>query len=150
MPFKFFQLDAIYAIRNANMSAVQVCQQYFGEDCEYKNGYTEKHDWSVRIPKRIRPLNPVNKLPPDNFPKLKVLQITDIHYDPYYQEGSESDCGFPMCCRASTGMAKSSKTAAGKWGDYRKCDSPLRLIENAFQHILNTHRVKHIFYYLMT
>lgn len=132
------------------MKPAQMCQQYFGEECIC--GYDERHDWSLSVPEfNQMSYQVITQPPPDNVPKLKVLQITDIHFDRYYQPGSESDCDFPACCRASVGYpAKSPKTAAGYWGDYRKCDSPQWLVENAFQHIAETHRVTRNFLLLLT
>lgn len=123
------------------MSPSQTCQQFFGEECEC--GYHEKHNWLLKVPEEVTARSkPIVEAPSDNVPILKVLHFTDIHFDQYYQPGSESDCDFPACCRSSVGYpAKSPKTAAGKWGDYRKCDSPIWLIENAFQHIAETHKV---------
>lgn len=34
---------------------------------------------------------------------------------------------------------------AGKWGDYRKCDSPKRTIDHLLQHIADTHAVRPLF-----
>lgn len=122
------------------MEPAQICTQFLGDACLC--GYSKLHDWTINLPNSKKLANHITTPPTDDVPKLKVLQITDIHYDPYYQPGSESDCDFPACCRASVGYpARSPETAAGKWGDYRKCDSPKRLIENAFQHIAETHKV---------
>lgn len=121
------------------MTGAQMCGWYFGAECSDERD--TRHDWSISFYDTEKLSSHLTTPPADNVPKLKVLHITDIHYDPYYQEGSNSDCDFPLCCRASNGRPKSLKTAAGKWGDYRKCDSPLRLIENAFQHIAETHKV---------
>lgn len=121
------------------MTPAHMCTLFLGEAC--LGGSDPRHEWKVKFPPTKKPANHMTKSPPENKPKLKVLQITDTHYDPYYQEGSDSDCDAPMCCRATSGWPKSPATAAGRWGDYRKCDSPRRLIENAFQHIVDTHKV---------
>eukprot|EP00698_Gefionella_okellyi_P022364 TRINITY_DN7403_c0_g1_i1.p1 TRINITY_DN7403_c0_g1~~TRINITY_DN7403_c0_g1_i1.p1 ORF type:complete len:572 (-),score=106.93 TRINITY_DN7403_c0_g1_i1:145-1860(-) len=62
---------------------------------------------------------------------LRILQVTDMHYDPYYQPGSYADCGDIVCCRADdvNGTRK-----AGYWGDYH-CDLPQHTLENLLQHI---------------
>jgi hypothetical protein len=51
-------------------------------------------------------------------PLLQIVQITDIHVDPYYVPGSNADCGEPLCCRHTSGPPKTSNKAAGVWGDY--------------------------------
>ncbi|GAM17146.1 hypothetical protein SAMD00019534_003210 [Acytostelium subglobosum LB1] len=57
-----------------------------------------------------------------------ILQLTDIHYDPYYLEGSDPLCGKPLCCRNGTG-------SAGFYGDY-SCDIPLHTVKAIFEQIL--------------
>ena len=49
---------------------------------------------------------------------LDIVQITDIHVDPYYVPGSSAECGEPLCCRATSGPVKGPGKAAGVWGDY--------------------------------
>lgn len=74
-------------------------------------------------------------------PTFKVLQLSDTHFDPYYLEGSNADCNEPLCCRLTNGPAINKETAAGRWGDYRKCDTPQRTIDHMLQHISATHPV---------
>ncbi|KAJ8940101.1 hypothetical protein NQ318_016017, partial [Aromia moschata] len=76
---------------------------------------------------------------PVNAPTFKVLHLSDTHYDPYYMEGSNADCAEPLCCRFTNGPAANKESAAGKWGDYRKCDSPKVTVDNMLQHIQETH-----------
>ncbi|CAL4139124.1 unnamed protein product, partial [Meganyctiphanes norvegica] len=70
---------------------------------------------------------------------LKVLHLTDPHYDPRYKVGSNAACHAPLCCNDDSGDLMSPSDAAGKWGDYRHCDSPKWLLENMYQHILENH-----------
>ncbi|PSN43682.1 Sphingomyelin phosphodiesterase [Blattella germanica] len=79
---------------------------------------------------------------------MTVIQITDIHYDPEYKEFSNTECYEPMCCRSDHGIPKDNKTAAGYWGDYRKCDLPWRTLLNALDQIKKHH--KHIDLIYMT
>ncbi|EFA77437.1 sphingomyelinase [Heterostelium album PN500] len=58
-----------------------------------------------------------------------ILQLTDIHFDPQYLEGSDPNCGKPLCCRNGTGDA-------GYFGHYL-CDIPLRTVKLIFDGILN-------------
>lgn len=83
---------------------------------------------------------PKSNIPVKSDADWKILQLTDIHYDPEYAPGSLADCLEPMCCQRSSasGTIEVSKQA-GYWGDYRDCDTPLHLIENAFEHIRETH-----------
>lgn len=73
------------------------------------------------------------------MPTFKVLHLSDTHFDPYYLEGSEADCSEPLCCRLTNGHPRVPQGAAGRWGDYRKCDTPKRTIDHMLQHISTTH-----------
>ena len=55
---------------------------------------------------------------------LKVLQITDIHLDLEYQEGTSGECNFPICCRNSTNNTKikDPEKLCGKYGYEGKTD----------------------------
>ena len=59
-----------------------------------------------------------------------MLHVTDIHYDPFYLEGSADNCvgrlaGLP-CCHIFDIVLK-PYTRANKWGNYN-CDTPFSLI----------------------
>lgn len=76
-------------------------------------------------------------------PQFKVLHLSDTHFDPYYEEGTNADCNEPLCCRLTNGPAANPQSRAGRWGDYRKCDTPKRTIDNMLQHIVSTHTVNY-------
>lgn len=79
---------------------------------------------------------------------FKVLQLTDLHFDPYFVPGSRTDCGEPVCCRSIHGPAQSLATMAGIWGEYTDCDTPFFTIENALQRVSQEH--PDVSYWLMT
>ena len=60
---------------------------------------------------------------------IKMLQITDIHIDPKYQEGCSTDCKKPICCRNDS-TTKKTEPLSGKYGFEGKCDVPLILLES--------------------
>lgn len=70
---------------------------------------------------------------------IKVLQLSDTHIDPQYEEGGDADCGEPLCCRKSMKKITNDRRA-GFWGDYRDCDLPLRTLEETLKFINKTHR----------
>jgi hypothetical protein len=70
---------------------------------------------------------------------LRILQITDIHFDPYFSPGSKTDCGEPVCCRSNNGPASTPSSMAGMWGDYMECDTPYFTVENSLQRIHSAH-----------
>mmetsp|Transcript_9201 Transcript_9201/g.9161 ORF Transcript_9201/g.9161 Transcript_9201/m.9161 type:complete len:420 (+) Transcript_9201:430-1689(+) len=51
--------------------------------------------------------------------------MSDLHIDVFYQEGANSNCGLPLCCREWNGPGTS-----GSWGDYN-CDIPVKTLETA-------------------
>ncbi|XP_023316837.1 sphingomyelin phosphodiesterase-like [Trichogramma pretiosum] len=136
---KIIGVDVVDVVRHSNLKGSQICRFFLGQPCV--NGYAAQHDWNITIfpAKEPKIRHPLTK-PSEKVPPLKILQISDTHFDPLYEVGSNADCGEPLCCRASSGTPNSTKSAAGKWGDYRKCDTPLILLENAIKHIVKTHK----------
>lgn len=55
---------------------------------------------------------------------LKVLHMSDVHTDLKYQEGSNGNCGKPLCCRVENGIPSNLSQAAGRWGYQGFCDLP--------------------------
>ena len=61
---------------------------------------------------------------------LRFVVFADVHIDYQYKEGSETDCGYPLCCRDrgesdnTTDSPATIKRKAGKWGMIGKCDIP--------------------------
>ncbi|CAK5048730.1 unnamed protein product [Meloidogyne enterolobii] len=80
--------------------------------------------------------NQTNKTTP-----IRILQLSDIHFDPAYLEGSEADCEEPVCCIKMPKKGESVKKKAGYWGTAAKCDIPLRTVENLLEHINRTHKL---------
>ena len=72
--------------------------------------------------------------------------MSDTHFDPHYHEGSVANCNEPLCCRLTDGLADVPANGAGRWGDYRKCDTPRHTIESMLQHIANYHQVLKFFF----
>lgn len=70
-----------------------------------------------------------------------MLHLADIHWDPEYLEGSNSDCTDPLCCRATSGELVNASKAAGYWGNYGVCDMPWRTIEKAVASMAQQHPV---------
>lgn len=54
-------------------------------------------------------------------------------------------CGDPLCCRATSGEVVNATDAAGYWGDYRTCDMPWYLIEDAVSQMATRHPVTFIY-----
>lgn len=50
---------------------------------------------------------------------LKIIHLTDLHYDENYMEGALGNCVNPVCCRRADGIPSNPADRAGFWGDYR-------------------------------
>ncbi|KAI6173119.1 Sphingomyelin phosphodiesterase [Aphelenchoides besseyi] len=70
-------------------------------------------------------------------PIFKVIQLSDLHFDFEYQNGSEAQCGRPICCQGDT--TGDVKQRAGYWGTLASCDVPLRTIESLLSSIAREH-----------
>ncbi|KAH1003584.1 hypothetical protein HUJ04_003485 [Dendroctonus ponderosae] len=136
-----------FEIENSVMSKVsctacragpdEICSFVIGDACG--DVYNPYHEWEVVFPPVPKPPVVEPNVPEANAPTFKVLHISDTHYDPYYMEGANADCSEPLCCRLTNGQALTKESAAGKWGDYRKCDTPKITVDNMLQHIQDTH-----------
>ena len=61
-------------------------------------------------------------------PKIKMLQITDIHLDVQYIENGTVFCDEPVCCR--TPASSYSRIKSGKFGYLGRCDASLALLDS--------------------
>lgn len=128
--------EVIEIAKRVKISSADICYSLLGEVCEEAVG----HSWNITLPTIPKPPLKSVPLPNDNVSKLKILHLTDTHFDPYYLVGSNADCPEPMCCRDSGGLRNLSFTAAGKWGSF-KCDVPKRMLEHLLDFISQTHNV---------
>jgi len=55
---------------------------------------------------------------------VTIAQITDVHVELDYLEGSSNDCGLYVCCNPEN----TDNTNAGYWGDYN-CNVPQRTVQ---------------------
>jgi sphingomyelin phosphodiesterase len=88
-------------------------------------GYPELDEWDVPLPSS----KPAGRRPPPSGQKpLKVVHYSDIHIDPLYTEGANTECTKPICCRPYTedDAPGHSLFPAGPNGDHR-CDTPFNL-----------------------
>ena len=142
-----------------------MCGVIFGMDCARKT--TKNLNWTIPLPER--PNAALDRRTDDSIEEeiieteaaeelettkeekssssksmsskayTKVVQVTDLHVDPYYTAGANADCGEPLCCRNSNGMTPSPEKTAGVWGDYRNCDTPIATLRHALKHISDAH-----------
>ncbi|XP_021931289.1 sphingomyelin phosphodiesterase-like isoform X3 [Zootermopsis nevadensis] len=134
---ELFGGEVVYVLKRINLGAEEICSFVIGDACG--DVYNPYHEWKVVFPPVPKPVVTPQVAPMHGAPTFKVLQLSDTHFDPYYQEGTNADCKEPLCCRLTNGPALSPQTAAGRWGDYRKCDTPRRTVDHMLQHISSTH-----------
>ncbi|XP_034650658.1 sphingomyelin phosphodiesterase isoform X1 [Drosophila subobscura] len=136
---QLFGSELIYVIKRVNLSPDELCSFIIGDGCG--DVYNPYHEWEVIFPPVPKPPRLADlPIPMEAAPFFKVLHISDTHYDPHYAEGSNADCNEPLCCRLSSGRPATPNAAAGKWGDYRKCDTPKRTVDHMLAHIAETHK----------
>lgn len=70
----------------------------------------------------VSPHNPITAPKSVTAPRaadeLRIIHISDIHYDENYLHGGINNCPNPTCCRRSAGVAPDPANRAGPWGDY--------------------------------
>ncbi|RZF32884.1 hypothetical protein LSTR_LSTR004275 [Laodelphax striatellus] len=134
---ELFGGEVVYVLSRLKLGPEEICSFVIGDACG--DVYNPTHEWQVVFPPVPKPTVIPIPNPTEGGATFKVLHLSDTHFDPYYQEGSNADCKEPLCCRLTNGPAKDAASAAGPWGDYRKCDTPKRTVDNMFQHIAATH-----------
>lgn len=70
---------------------------------------------------------------------LKILHITDIHFDNLYKPGSDAKCNLPVCCQSDSGDPITPENGAGFWGDYNVCDQPWYSVLDLLDHVNEVH-----------
>ncbi|XP_073991231.1 sphingomyelin phosphodiesterase isoform X2 [Rhodnius prolixus] len=134
---ELFGAEVVYVLKRVQIGPDEICSFVVGDGCE--EVYNPTHDWNVVFPPVPKPAPKPAPSPKELVSTFKVLHLSDTHFDPYYHEGSNANCKEPLCCRLTNGPAPDVQSAAGRWGDYRKCDTPKRTIDHMLQHITNTH-----------
>ncbi|XP_050420367.1 sphingomyelin phosphodiesterase isoform X2 [Adelges cooleyi] len=134
---EMFSGEVVYVLERITIGPEEICSFVIGDVCG--DVYNPTHDWDVVFPPVPKPTPVEIKIPKEPIPQFKVLHLSDTHFDPYYQEGTNAACNEPLCCRLTNGPAADHQSRAGRWGDYRKCDTPKRTVDNMLQHIVANH-----------
>ena len=106
-------LDEVHFCAKINLCA---------DDAEYLNADDYARELLKDKPSKTK--EAINK----SAPVMKMLQLTDPHFDLYYKQGASADCSKPLCCRDTPG-ADYTGDVAGKFGYPGKCD----INENVFR-----------------
>ena len=91
--------------------------------CPESEEVEDTYDYAKRLLKD-KPNKQKEKIDP-TAQTLKMLQITDIHYDAFYQENATVFCSYPLCCEEKA--SNYSRIKSGKFG-YMNCDTSKNLL----------------------
>lgn len=69
-------------------------------------------NWTVALPEG-KPPPTSNPIVPPGGPTLRVLQLSDIHFDMLYKPGAEAACAKPVCCRELNDDGDDDKSIQG-------------------------------------
>ncbi|XP_045170624.2 sphingomyelin phosphodiesterase-like [Mercenaria mercenaria] len=111
----------------------EVCSYILSADCGAP--YNPYAMWNVTLPDVPKPPVVPPVLPKPGSPTMRILHLTDFHMDRDYKEGTNAVCGEPLCCRANDGPPSVGVAGAGKYGDYRNCDSAPVMVDSLFQYL---------------
>ena len=91
-----------------------------GQLCE------DTYDYAIRLlkDKPNKKKEKINK----NSSVLRMIQITDIHYDERYIENGTIYCDTPLCCHEK--ISNYSRIKSGKFGGERNCDTNLNTLKS--------------------
>ncbi|RDA90332.1 hypothetical protein CP533_6006 [Ophiocordyceps camponoti-saundersi (nom. inval.)] len=96
-------------------------------------GYPDVEEWNVPMPARQ---SPSRRPKSSGEPSIQIVHFSDIHIDPHYETGANTECRKPICCRPYTLTDEPgySSSPAGPFGDH-KCDSPVSLEKSMYDAI---------------
>ncbi|CAD5234383.1 unnamed protein product [Bursaphelenchus xylophilus] len=146
-----FREQFLYVLEQMVLSPRQFCGLMLDE-CGIPNNPFDGN-WTLNLPPKpdIFKDRPAKQADQENRPIFRVLQVSDLHFDFEYENGTEADCGKPVCCQGAP--VPVPKKSAGYWGTLAACDIPLRTVESMFAHIAGTHMTdsdKKIDYIMLT
>ena len=93
-----------------------------GQLCE------DTYDYAIRLLKD-KPNKQKEKI--DGSSTLKMVQVTDIHYDQRYVENGTIYCSTPLCCHEPA--SQYSRKKSGKFGSLLNCDTSLNTLQSFVQ-----------------
>uniref|UniRef100_A0A4W3GML9 Sphingomyelin phosphodiesterase 1 n=1 Tax=Callorhinchus milii TaxID=7868 RepID=A0A4W3GML9_CALMI len=129
---ELFKHDVITAWIGSVLRPDEACGLLLGSTCGRWDIYS---DWNISLPATPKPPVLPPKPPHPGAPQLRLLFLTDIHWDREYIPGSSAQCKEPLCCRAGSGWPGRGRRGAGQWGDYSKCDLPLRTVHSLLKQL---------------
>ena len=100
--------------------------------CNDTTDYESIEDFAERILKdkpEVEKREIVRTKNDDNY--YKVVQVTDIHLDMLYKEGTVANCILPICCRElrDDDLVPVKQVLAGLYGTTGKCDANIETVK---------------------
>ena len=98
----------------------------FSKSYEYCNSFLTSY--GTPLLKNVLKDKPNKKREPidTTAPTLRMLQLTDTHFDPLYRENSSVYCDAKICCHEPA--SNYSRIISGKFGSYINCDTSLNTL----------------------
>ncbi|XP_004279302.1 sphingomyelin phosphodiesterase isoform X1 [Orcinus orca] len=124
---QLFQDDMVDVWTRSVLRPSEACGLLLGSSCGHWDIFSS---WNVSLPAVPKPSPQPPEPPAPGSPVSRVLFLTDLHWDQSYLEGTDPNCENPLCCRQDSGPPPASRPGAGYWGEYSKCDLPLRTLES--------------------
>lgn len=126
-----FRIEVLTAFADVTLSSDTICGILFGSTCAIPD--YPQHKWNVSLPNTPKPPVKPPVPPKPGAPVMRILHLSDVHWDSLYTPELDTDCGEPLCCRPPNKYVGPDK-GAGKWGSY-PCDTPWITLENLLQYI---------------
>ncbi|KAM4847877.1 sphingomyelin phosphodiesterase [Urocitellus parryii] len=124
---QLFEDDMVEVWTRSVLSPSEACGLLLGSTCGRWDIFSS---WNISLPAVPKPPPKPPSPPAPGAPVSRVLFLTDLHWDHDYLEGTDPNCADPLCCRRGSGLPPTSQPGAGYWGEYSKCDLPLRTLES--------------------
>lgn len=106
---------AYIILSRASLGANEVCGLILQGEC---GAVDPQFNFAVNVSPHNPITGPKTVSAPRTPDELRIIHISDIHYDENYLAGGISNCPNPTCCRRSAGVAPDPANRAGPWGDY--------------------------------
>lgn len=144
-----FKDEVLYVVQQLIVNPDQVCPILYEEcgDVVHGNPY---YNWTdkVTLPDVPKPPLAVLDPPPAGSETLRILHISDLHYDFLYTPGTEANCADPLCCRPGDTTKQPGKILqpAGYWGSVANCDVPYWTVDAILEYIANNEQFDMVYW----
>lgn len=99
-----------------SLTATNVCSLVLQGEC---GNLDPSLSFTVNVNQGPAITQPKSVASPRSANDMKIIHVTDLHYDEHYMEGGLGNCINPVCCRRADGVPSNPADRAGFWGDYR-------------------------------